>query len=188
VYFKLQTLHFTLAYPEQTLTAARPSRILTAFPFDYPRLGPGTCSRAMHFSKELPRMVRDGSPDVKRENAFHGRKIRHAGTRRATDSRPARHWAGSPSRTLGPGKEDTSVLCISQTRSGNLYGAPNVKVAESEASRDGRIRRWNRPRNRWAADERGSAKLPGSVRTGFSQRRLVFPGRSVYTVVVNSGV
>lgn len=40
---------------EQMLTAARPSRILTAFPFRYPKArGLETCSRTMHLAKSLP--------------------------------------------------------------------------------------------------------------------------------------
>jgi hypothetical protein len=40
------------AFAEQTLTAARPSRIFTAFPFDYPKAGGfATCSRAMQLVK-----------------------------------------------------------------------------------------------------------------------------------------
>ena len=40
------------AFAEQTLTAARPSRIFTAFPFDYPKAGGfATCSRAMQLAK-----------------------------------------------------------------------------------------------------------------------------------------
>ena len=37
---------------EQALTAARPSRISTAFPFDYPEAhDPGTCHWIINFSK-----------------------------------------------------------------------------------------------------------------------------------------
>ncbi len=40
---------------EQMLTAARPSRILTTFPFRYPKArGLETCSRHMHFTKSVP--------------------------------------------------------------------------------------------------------------------------------------
>lgn len=44
---------------EQMLTAARPSRILTAFPFPYPKTrGLETCSRMMHLAKNTPNPTR----------------------------------------------------------------------------------------------------------------------------------
>jgi hypothetical protein len=45
-------LGFPIQKSEQTLTAARPPRILTAFPFDYPEAQSfRTCSQDMFFSK-----------------------------------------------------------------------------------------------------------------------------------------
>ncbi len=73
------------------------------------------------------------------------------------------------------------------TRAGNFCGTPDVEVAEpalsddesnNEADYEGDGRRGGR----------GPGELAGSVPAGFSSQWLAFPGRAVYTVVVNSGV
>ena len=53
---------------EQTHTAARPSRILTAFPFDYPEAYDfGTCKLDYYVAKEQPLLTKDafGSQEKK---------------------------------------------------------------------------------------------------------------------------
>ena len=100
---------------EQMLTAARPSRILTAFPFRYPKArGLETCSRTMHLAKNsladpTPRRSRCQEeirfPFVRRRDGSFacchgfGRRVRGSGARRRP-VRSARQWLGSstPSR------------------------------------------------------------------------------------------
>ena len=62
--------------PEQMLTAARPSRIFTAFPFHYPK------AKALRPAAELctsqrayTRILRNGLPDVKWKNLSFAGKV-----------------------------------------------------------------------------------------------------------------
>ena len=66
VHFTLQTSHLTLSYSERTLTAARPSRILTAFPFQYPRVRDLQSDDGL--GKEHARTLRGRPGPVKQEN------------------------------------------------------------------------------------------------------------------------
>jgi hypothetical protein len=76
--WKLETSN---SLSEQMLTAARPSRIFTAFPFRYPKTwGLETCSRNLHLAKNTPAYYRVAlRVSSEKKSSFEGRSKRVRG-------------------------------------------------------------------------------------------------------------